>query len=112
MLACTAYELTLIIKLIVLERSNTETAKIVIAAYMCILAFTWLANSKNRHTVCSCRPICAFWHSLGLQTSPHIQHYMRFTRLLVTSSLFFIKIFTCVIRWNEREKSNHIQKKQ
>ena len=52
--ACSAYELTLIIELIVLERSNKETAKIIILCvhaglYMCILAFTWLAN-KSTHS--------------------------------------------------------------
>ena len=62
--ACTAYELTLSIELIVLERSNKETAKIVI---LCV------------HTG-------AFWHSLALQTSQKILNYMRFTRLSVTLS--------------------------
>ena len=67
--ANTAYELTLIIELLVFGKIEQ-------------------GNSKNRHTVYSCRPICAFWHSLGLQVSPRILHYMRLTRLLVTSSLF------------------------
>ena len=52
--ACTAYELTLIIIFIVLERSNKEIAKIAILCVhagldMCILAFTWLAN-KSTHS--------------------------------------------------------------
>ena len=52
--ACTAYEQTLIIELIVLKRSIKETAKIIILCvhsglYMCILAFTWLAN-KSTHS--------------------------------------------------------------
>ena len=69
-ISCTAYGLTLIIKLIVLEKSKHETAKFAIhvvfmQAYMCILAFTWLG------------------------TSPHILHYMGLTRLLITSSLKF-----------------------
>ena len=62
-------ELTLIIELIVLERSSKETAKVVI---LCVHAGLY-----------------AFWHSLGLQTSLHILHYMRLTRLLVTSSYFY-----------------------
>ena len=80
--ACTAYELTLIIELLLLERSNKETAKIVILCvhaclYMCTLAFPWFANKST--------------------------HYMRFKHMLVNSD-YFIKIFRCVIRWNELEK--------
>ena len=66
---CIAYELTLIIELIVLVKSKQETAKSVILcvmqAYMCILAFTWLG------------------------TSPHILHYTRLAHLSITRRLIF-----------------------
>ena len=62
-------ELTLIIELIVLERSNKKTAKIVI-----LRVHAGLYVHFGIHWAC--------------KKSPHILHYMRFTRLLATSSLF------------------------
>ena len=69
--AYTAYELTLIIEyvLIVLEKSKQETANIVI---ICVYAGLYVHFGL---------------HLYG--TSPHILHYMRLTRLSITSSLIF-----------------------
>ena len=64
-----SFELTLIIELIVLEKSKQEIANlsycVFVQAYMCISALTWLG------------------------TSPHILPYTRLTCLLITSSLIF-----------------------
>ena len=66
--ACTAYELTLIIELIVLERSNKETAKIVI---LCVNAGLYVHFGIHL----TCKQVNTFC-------------IMRFTRPLVASSLF------------------------
>ena len=82
--ARTAYGQTLIIELMVLENLTRK-------------------QQKSSYCVFMQAYICAFWLSLGLRTSPHILHYKRFKRILVNSN-YFIKIFRCVIRWNECEK--------
>ena len=63
MSACTAYELTLIIELIVLETSNKETAKIVI---LCVHAGLYVhfgihLACKHVYTFCITWGLHAYW---------------------------------------------------